>query len=148
MTGGIEVTVLALRMAVVIGLYTFLALVLVVIWRGYHSGDQTTGGTVTSSGARLVVVEPAASGLEMGAEFELSASGTIGREAPNTIILPDAGVSARHGRIAFRHGGWWIEDLQSANGTYVNAIRIEAPTLLADGDELEVAQVRLRLEIA
>lgn len=148
MSGGVELTVLALRVGLVIGLYAFLALVLLVVWRGTHIAEQESPASEPFRQARLVVLEPAASGLSLGTEFDLAASSTIGRGAPNSIILPDSSVSARHGRIAFRSGRWWAEDLQSANGTYVNGVKAEEATLLNDGDELEIAQVRLRIEIA
>lgn len=147
MTGELELTVLALRVALIVGLYLFVSVVLIVVWRDSHATDGAAEPSERASAARLVVVDPAASGLALGVEFTLASSGTIGRGAPSTIMIPDAAVSARHGRVAFRHGGWWVEDLQSANGTYVNGNRVEAPTPLEDGDELEVAQVRLRMEI-
>jgi hypothetical protein len=145
----LDTAVLLLRIAVVLILYAFLLQVLLVIWRDFHQ-EADFGSTLGEGGvttARLVLLDPAGTGLEAGTEFSLAASGTVGRRLPNTVVLPDASVSARHCRLAYRQGQWWVEDLQSANGTYVNGSRIEAPVPLQDGDEIDLAQVRLRMEI-
>ena len=71
----------------------------------------------------------------------------IGRDASNDIVLDDAEMSARHARIGFRDGGFWVEDLDSTNGTYVNGTRIDAPTFLHDEDLLKMGRTLLQLKI-
>jgi pSer/pThr/pTyr-binding forkhead associated (FHA) protein len=43
-------------------------------------------------------------------------------------------VSRRHARLWFDNGRWYLEDLQSANGTLVNNARVYRPVALNDGD--------------
>jgi FHA domain len=62
-----------------------------------------------------------------------------------TAADPDSYVSRRHAFIVRRHGGFAIEDLDSANGTYVNgSSRLTAHVLAAlkDGDQLLFGQTR------
>lgn len=61
----------------------------------------------------------------------------------------DAGVSRRHAVIAPCAGGFMIEDLASANGTFVNGRRLAAqsPTPVRSGDELKFGTLILRFEI-
>lgn len=61
----------------------------------------------------------------------------------------DAGVSRRHAIIARQSGGYTIEDLSSANGTFVNGDRLgpETPTPIRHGDELKFGTLILRFEI-
>ncbi len=59
---------------------------------------------------------------------------TIGRTQGNDFILPGRTVSRRHARLWFSAGYWYLEDLQSANGTVVNQIRIYQPIVLNDKD--------------
>jgi pSer/pThr/pTyr-binding forkhead associated (FHA) protein len=61
----------------------------------------------------------------------------------------DAGVSRRHAIIAPQAGGFIIEDLASANGTFVNGRRLQpqAPTPIRSGDELKFGTLILRFEI-
>jgi pSer/pThr/pTyr-binding forkhead associated (FHA) protein len=59
---------------------------------------------------------------------------TIGRTNGNDLIISGRTVSRRHARLWFDNGRWFLEDLQSANGTLVNNVRIYQPTQLNDGD--------------
>ena len=60
---------------------------------------------------------------------------TIGRTNGNDLIIVGPTVSRKqHARLWFDAGRWLLEDLQSANGTLVNGMRIVQPTLLNDGD--------------
>ncbi len=59
---------------------------------------------------------------------------TIGRTNGNDLIIAGRTVSRRHARLWFDNGSWFMEDLQSANGTQVNNIRVYQPVTLNDGD--------------
>jgi eukaryotic-like serine/threonine-protein kinase len=59
---------------------------------------------------------------------------TIGRTNGNDLIIAGRTVSRRHARLWFDNGCWYLEDLQSANGTLVNSTRVYQPVALNDGD--------------
>ncbi len=59
---------------------------------------------------------------------------TVGRTNGNDLIISDRTVSRQHARLWFDNGRWYIQDKQSANGTSVNNVRINQPTVLNDGD--------------
>lgn len=61
----------------------------------------------------------------------------------------DSGVSRRHAIISAQNGGFVLEDLASANGTFVNGQRLqaEASTPIRHGDELKFGTLILRFEI-
>ncbi len=59
---------------------------------------------------------------------------TIGRTSGNDLIIAGRTVSRRHARLWFDNGRWILEDLQSANGTLINNVRIYQPAVLNDGD--------------
>jgi eukaryotic-like serine/threonine-protein kinase len=59
---------------------------------------------------------------------------TIGRINGNDLVISERTVSRRHARLWFSDGRWYLEDLQSANGTLVNNIRIYQPVVLNDND--------------
>lgn len=148
MTLDMGVAILLLRLGLVLLLYLFLVQVLLVTWRDLRSTQATPAVTAPENpAARLVVLDGSASGLAAGTEFILDVTNTLGRVPPNTIIIPDPAISARHARLAYHQGRWWLEDLGSANGTYLNGVPVEKPTPVADGDEIELAQVKLRLEM-
>jgi hypothetical protein len=82
----------------------------------------------------------------------------VGRKDNARGIFPDidlglddgyeAGVSRRHAIIAPAREGWNVEDLASANGTFVNGKRLAAntPTIARTGDELQFGTLQLRIE--
>jgi serine phosphatase RsbU (regulator of sigma subunit) len=57
------------------------------------------------------------------------------------LLLEDAGVSRRHAQIVLDDGGYFIEDLRSQNGTYVNGAPVARRRRLADGDECQIGGV-------
>jgi len=83
-------------------------------------------------------------GLKSGTEIPLDEqSMTIGRHASCQIILPDHTVSRNHARISRRDDGYYIEDLESRNGTYVNGRRINTPTRLTNDDQIQLYDISL-----
>jgi len=60
----------------------------------------------------------------------------VGRLAKNHLHLPLEGVSRQHARIVFEDDAYWIEDLGSANGTFVQGARVSRHRL-ADGDVVQ-----------
>jgi pSer/pThr/pTyr-binding forkhead associated (FHA) protein len=75
--------------------------------------------------------------------FSLTAGeATIGRTPGNTIVIDNAGVSRRHAVIRVKGDKVVIEDLGSANGTFVRGQRIEEYEL-RDGDEIAIVKHRL-----
>ena len=71
------------------------------------------------------------------------ASATIGRGQVNTIRLDDLSVSRRHARIAYRQGGYWLSDLGSMGGTWVDGTRLNAPKRIAAGEVIDIGLCRL-----
>lgn len=59
---------------------------------------------------------------------------TIGREAGNDVAINDPQVSRRHASLTWDGRQFIIQDLGSANGTFVNGVRLTAPRALQPGD--------------
>ena len=64
---------------------------------------------------------------------------TIGRGPTNVVVLHDQGVSRHHARLEFVNGSWFITDLQSSNGTFVNGARVTLQAL-RPGDQIQIEQ--------
>lgn len=90
----------------------------------------------------------ATQGPYAGQAFELTGDlMTIGRDATHAIALVnDMGVSRTHAQIVRQADRTLIEDLGSTNGTYVNGVRISAPTPIKPGDTLQLGASLFRVE--
>jgi hypothetical protein len=98
------------------------------------------GDVVADEGAALVI---RAGGGRVGESFPLTAERmTIGRRPDSDIFLDDVTVSRDHALLVRRGGDFYLDDLGSLNGTYVNRHRIESHRL-EDGDELQVGKFKL-----
>jgi serine phosphatase RsbU (regulator of sigma subunit) len=65
----------------------------------------------------------------------------LGRHPECTICLDQGAVSRQHAKIEFREGDYWVEDLRSRNGTYVNSAPVIAPRRLQNGDRLKICDL-------
>jgi pSer/pThr/pTyr-binding forkhead associated (FHA) protein len=89
--------------------------------------------------ALLVVVR----GPNAGARFLLDRDlVTVGRHPTSDIFLDDITVSRRHVEFHRESRRFWIHDVGSLNGTYVNGVRVERQ-VLSTGDELQIGKFKL-----
>lgn len=100
-------------------------------------GDDTTRGRRTKSLA-LTFVEPTE---RAGERVALRESLLLGRSATCDLVLDDTFLSGRHAQITEESGDFFIEDLGSTNGTYVNAELLTQRTQLLRGDVLQIGNV-------
>jgi len=123
-------------------LYLFLFAVVRVLVRDLRAAAREPG---TELGRLHVLASPEGE-PPPGAVFGLDAVTTIGRDVNNAIVVEDQFASAEHAVLTFRGRTWYVEDLASTNGTYVNGSRIEGLAPIGFGDEIQIGQVRVRLE--
>jgi pSer/pThr/pTyr-binding forkhead associated (FHA) protein len=91
-------------------------------------------------------------GPDAGRQLGVQGSVVIGRSAEADIVLDDLQVSRQHARVTANKGSAVVEDLSSANGTFINHAELHGPARLDPGDELligvTVLQLRTKEEIA
>ena len=82
-------------------------------------------------------------GPQTGRVFELARGiATLGRDQTNSIQVLDFEISRRHAEIHFRGDEFWVFDLESSNGTYLNGQRVES-SRLNENDQIRVGQTTL-----
>ena len=63
---------------------------------------------------------------------------TIGRRPDNSLQIEDASISSSHAEIFFENNAFFVKDLGSTNGTYLNGARITNAVPISKGDRLQV----------
>lgn len=71
---------------------------------------------------------------------------TLGRSQAATLILEDDFASGNHARLTKRGSDWFLEDLDSRNGTFIGSQRIDQPEKLSAGMEIRIGQTLVRME--
>ncbi len=85
-------------------------------------------------------------GILQGKSFPLSgALETIGRNSANSIILPDHCISRFHAEIRCQENRYWLRDLQSTHGVFVNGVRCLPELPVMAGDRLRLGKIELLL---
>ena len=92
---------------------------------------------------RIAIVE----GPLKGSHMELTGVSDIvlGRNNQCDFVLGDDFASGRHARLFRRGSDWFIEDLDSRNGTYVAGVRIDQPERVGTDTDIRVGRTTVRL---
>lgn len=136
------IVVLILRILMTVALYAFLFWAFSVIWRDLRFQTQSLSSALIPA----IRFTP----LDALTEDELRFQKTeifLGRDPSCTIPLQHETVSARHARFSYYQNQWWVEDLNSTNGTFLNEERLITRTVIVSGDEVRCGQVTYRIDI-
>ena len=69
----------------------------------------------------------------------------LGRDPSYDLTLDNSTISLRHSRITFHDKQWWVEDLDSTNGSFLNNVSIDTPTVITSGDQLKLGRVLINI---
>jgi hypothetical protein len=139
---GFTVTIWVVRILFLVLLYVFLFGIARALLRDLRAAAREP----TVELGRLVVVASPGGEPAPGSTLALDAITTLGRDVNNAVVVDDEFVSAEHAVLTFRGRTWYVEDLNSTNGTFVNGSPVDGVAPLGYGDEIQLGQVRLRLE--
>ncbi len=91
---------------------------------------------------QLTVLEPSE---QRGRTYPLGDEITLGRAAGCQVTLDDTYASQIHARLFARDGQFFVEDLGSTNGTFLNSSKVGGPQVLKRGDKLKVGSTVMEL---
>jgi hypothetical protein len=134
------IIVLILRILLVVLLYAFLAWALFTIWRDLRTHSQLL------SKPHIPPLTISRSGEENPRSFDIPEI-TVGRSSKSDYPIQNDTVSARHARMSYHHNQWWVEDMNSMNGTFLNDERVVVATVIVSGDELRCGGISMMLNI-
>lgn len=91
----------------------------------------------------LTVVDGPLTGSHM--DISQLESVTLGRSQDSDFVLGDDYASSHHSRLFRRGSDWFIEDLESRNGTYLSGYRIDQPERVQLGNDIKMGGTTVRL---
>ena len=103
------------------------------------------GGREPSTDAWLVAVK--GGGLDAGERFDLFGGLTIGRSTDADVRIEDRFASGVHARLYGRGARYYLEDMNSTNGTFLNGRQLEGESELSDLDEVRIGDTEMRFEL-
>jgi diguanylate cyclase (GGDEF)-like protein len=117
---------------------------------GSHDSERTRVTRIQAPAAKPSEVRPGEAciiviyGPELGKRIQLgTAPFTVGRSAKSDLFLDQESISRNHARITFDGTQYWVQDLKSTNGTFVNDDAVQ-DRCLRDGDQVRVGRSILK----
>jgi pSer/pThr/pTyr-binding forkhead associated (FHA) protein len=123
--------VFALRLLLTVSLYAFLVWAFMSLWRDIKLHSSLLAARNIPS----ISLALARADQVQQVRHSLRSEVTIGRDPACECPVEDDAVSARHARLSYHHNQWWLEDLDSTNGTLINEEKLAIPTVVVSGDE-------------
>ncbi len=144
-------------------LYIFIFQLIKMMFRDLRAGDQAgefrgkaaanspeparvEASPLPGAEAGLVVAASGDPGLPPGSVLSLGQGEevSLGRGSRNTVTVVDPFASMEHASVYRSGGQYWLADKGSRNGTFLNEVRINRPTVLADGDMIKIGGLTLK----
>lgn len=134
--------VLALRIFLALILYGFLGWALFTLWKDLQ----------TQKDRRAFPLPPKISLINQSLEtsetfiFEIPEI-ILGRDPTCTLNIDNQTISAYHAKLSYHQSQWWVKDLGSTNGTFLNQERIEEQQVITSGDILQFGKIEYEIRI-
>ena len=135
--------VLLLRLILAIALYAFLGWAL---WNLLREFKQQANKLATQKKPAITLSIKMDQGQETKRQFSQPQI-MIGRDTKCDVSMMDEALSAHHARLTHHHGQWWLEDLNSTNGTYLNRERLTTPAVVITGDHFKCGNTIFSIEV-
>ena len=129
----IATIVLILRLALAVALYAFLAWALWTLLQELRQQGERLAGQKLPEITLSIKNEQNPETTRHFSQPEIM----IGRDPNCDLSLMDEALSAHHARLTHHHGQWWLEDLNSTNGTFLNREKLTTAAVIITGDQIK-----------
>lgn len=136
------VFVLVVRALVSLSLYVFLGTALYIIWQELRTQSELARAAQIPG----LTISPLNEGDINPVEFTIPEV-IVGRDPSCNFSIHDETISSRHARLSYHHSQWWVDDMNSTNGTFLNDDRVYTPTVVISGDEIRCGQIVIKVLI-
>lgn len=111
---------------------------------GFHAGPVFAEAP---RGADAWLVAERGGGLERDQRFDLIGGLSVGRSKEADVQIEDRYASSIHARVFSRDGRFYVEDMNSTNGTLLNGASLQGEAELIDGDTVQIGDTVFRFEV-
>lgn len=139
----IATLVLLLRLILAIALYAFLGWAL---WNLLREFRQQGDKLATQKKQAITISYKPDQGDEAQRQFS-QPEVIIGRDKKCDIAITDEALSAHHARLSHHHGQWWLEDLNSTNGTFLNREKLTTSAVVITGDHFKCGNTEFGIQV-
>ena len=136
------VLVLVIRILLAVGLLGFLGYAFYYLWQ-----DLKLATHLATTLKIPVLVISRLDDIDSNGSTFTKAEVLLGRDPACDFPIYNDTVSARHTRLSYHHNQWWVEDLASTNGTFLNDDQVSTPTVIMANDMLRCGAVDLVMNI-
>jgi pSer/pThr/pTyr-binding forkhead associated (FHA) protein len=140
MSGSILLT---LRILLAIVFYVFLGWALLTLWQDLRNQI----GKLKPPKIPTISLKIQTDHIDKVLSFSTS-DVIIGRDPASNFYLEDQTISAQHARLSYHHKQWWVEDLNSRNGTYLNQEPVLDAHVITTGDQLRCGGLTIELKFS
>ena len=109
---------------------------------GRRTTSRGTGGGRGRHARQLVVTHGALAGTRVSLD---SRPIMLGRADDSTLVLDDDYASTRHAKLSLQGEEWYVEDLGSTNGTYLDRAKVSGPTRVPLGVPIRIGKTVIEL---
>jgi pSer/pThr/pTyr-binding forkhead associated (FHA) protein len=139
----IATVVLILRLALAIALYAFLGWALWTLLQELKQQGDKLAGQKTPALQLSFQIDQGKESVRQFSQPEIM----IGRDPNCDLSMMDEALSAHHARLTHHHGQWWLEDLHSTNGTFLNREILTTPAVVITGDEFKCGNTVFAIQV-
>jgi pSer/pThr/pTyr-binding forkhead associated (FHA) protein len=137
-----NILLLIIRLLIAAALYAFIAWTVYTLWiEVYRKGLNKE----KNSAPTLIIKFADEQGEKI--QYITRPVAIMGREQDCDVCIADRSVSSRQARFSYHQNQWWIEDLNSTNGTFLNRDLLRQPAVLVSDDLISCGNTDLNLQI-
>jgi pSer/pThr/pTyr-binding forkhead associated (FHA) protein len=131
---------LGLRISLAIILYLFLYWSIRIIWKNFsHTAQVASQRSIPAISLTLNSDEKFCKTFSIDEII-------VGRDLSCDFQILDETVSSKHSRIYYSYNQWWVEDLGSSNGSFINEFNVSTPAVLTEGDNLRLGKIEIAIK--
>ncbi len=131
--------ILTLRVLAALSLYAFLGLIIFTLWKDLINTNKTIAGNLQTPITIRNISKDETRDFKDNEIF-------VGRDELAQIRFQhDEAVSNMHARLFYKENNWWVEDLQSTNGTFLNQNPINTPAIIISGDQITCGKTTIEI---